>query len=354
MALQTQAEMDAENGSTGDIGSQELTGSQDSTSAPQASTSLSSASTLASDSGPKAPNQAGKGSASGQRFANLKKFVAKNKESQIGSKIRTDVQKEAKNVGSDINKANELFQQKAATEGARVAEGENLIGQEDFYGAGIADFESDTDNLDKFTQLRVGKDVDFSAENQRDIDKGIAGLKTSADNLGTEAGRFTQLKKSFGEGRNYTTGQSRLDQLLLQGNKREQQEISDLRGTLGVDQRASNKALQENIGATQSDLDTRKGIIKSNIDNTLFGTEEDPGLLKSVSTDYKNQLEEAKTRGRVEHQDVLAALKAGTISKAQADQLGITGSDIKNLYGVNASDFITEANVDQNRVMLMS
>jgi len=338
----------------GDIGSQELGGSEDqapTTPAPQ-NQSLSDSSTISTQA---APTQAGQKSSSGQRFSNLKKLVARNSDSKIGSSIGSNINRDSSKVSAGVDKANKLFQDKSAAESSRLDTAESVSKDENTYGAGAADIHGDTQKMADFLSYTKGTEsvADLSIQNQNNIKNDVSNLQQRGANLGTEKGRFSELKKTFGRGRDYTTGQSRTDQLLLQSNKNEMSNLRNMQNTVGKDEGNRFINLMDRSKKTQGLVNQRATDVQSDIQNKLYGngTEDNQGFLKSVSSDYRQQLADANARGLNEKQDVLAGLKNGQISAAQAEQLGLTAADLKNTFGVDAGNFLTEANVDQNRVL---
>lgn len=222
-------------------------------------------------SGTQAPQQ------SSGRFTNIKKYVDANRGAgeQLGNRITSGLEKETVKA-TDQSQAQQIAQ--------------NVQAERDRIGQGNT-FNNRLKN-DEARQIygNEGEKTEFSnLLNQRNELSNLGEAKTKAEqdqiaaiqkaqgnvnNLGTESGRF-QLLQNTVRNPNYSTGQQRLDQLVLQaGNP---QQLVDAQRNLGQQIKTSSGQLQDmygNIGTNLQTGSTEANEVANLLKNTL-GTQTD-------------------------------------------------------------------------------
>jgi hypothetical protein len=138
------------------------------------------------------------------------------------------------------------------------------------------------ERLAYFQKLREGAVQQFDVQDSADLQNKIQALQTQA-NLGqTESGRYQLLQNVF-KNPEYTTGQQRLDQLLLQQQGPQQQQLKQIQETLAKPAQKQYQDLISTAGQTNTNLAQQAKGIKSDIWKRLAGTE-------SPTTDSSGQL----------------------------------------------------------------
>ena len=212
-----------------------------------------------------------KSSGMGARLSNLKKYIQANQGSGMAQGIQKGIEDIRTGVQKDIGQSQEKLQTNVAGEKQRLSKGEQLIkasteggggvfekGRSEAYTQDISpnlqnkqvsiqpisennvdtqlgtgttgpvvqsvtqpqyDFnqygQSAADRLSAFNKYRTGEAQQFDIENQAKLETQAKELQKRADLSQSEAGRYQLLRETFGRP-SYTTGQQRLDQLILQ------------------------------------------------------------------------------------------------------------------------------------------
>lgn len=276
------------------------------------------------------------------RFTNLQKYIRANQ--GAGERIGSQIQGYAGRTQAGAREAEgRLGNIRQNIEGERERLGqagqfaETITGGTGQEVQGLA-----ANNLDAITQLRTGQSQlpDLQQQTQQNlsqIQQGAEQLGNIAEDVRTEGGRFGLLRSAIG-GPRYTSGQRRLDQLLLQGSQ----------GTLGNLQQGIDQQLQARQGVLTGAQD-EFGQQFDELGNLVGSAQEQiTGALGAFQPDGTGRL--GQLRGSLEQaqQDRIASdaelleqaraqLPLGTISPEVAEALGLTSG--LQTYDVNLGDY---------------
>lgn len=271
-------------------------------------------------------------------FTNINKYVEANKP-QVGnltSGISDKINKEAQGVNSGLTQAQNSFQTQYNPEKSRIDSGESYINnsiQKAQQGQRLSG-----DDLNKYAQYR---------ENQGPIlqtDSSLNDLQqkaTNAQNLSgmtqTSSGRQQLLSDTFASP-TYSTGQKRLDQLLLQSTPGTARDLINSANT--ATNGLSDKVGQEAGNEQQSiaDINARRSALQQ-----LAG-----GQAQSLTSGFENQLrqslatQQAAREGQVSQAktDIDKAINEGRFSDASNLIKSTTGQDV-DTSGYKNADYFT-------------
>lgn len=210
------------------------------------------------------------------RFTNLKNYVNANQGAgdQLGSRITGNIDKNLDKTQKEATTATGNIANNIQAEKDRLAKGTGYNAQlQDQNQDGASTIYNNTDDKANFGKLLNNQNVagNLAANTQTAADTSAAGLNnvnSQINNLGSEAGRFNLLQQAV-KSPNYTNGQQRLDQLMLQAGNPNQLVSSqrDLTGKL--------TGVQNNLSDTYKGLDTginEAGTQADEISKLLNGT----------------------------------------------------------------------------------
>lgn len=270
------------------------------------------------------PYQAGKiqnpgqqGSATGQRFRNLKQYIDQSK-GGMAEKIVSNIQRQEASVGEQIEQAKSKFDTTVTDERKRLTEEETKYATPEAATTNIIENAGTLVGNEGFKGLQSGQVADTTIAKAGDIGRSAAAVRERGTSLGTEGGRFQELQQRFGTGRRYGTGAQRLDQLILQTKKDERDVLGAARKDLGV---GIEKEFSDLVGqeeAARQELGQRAGSIQSNIE-------------KGISTGYEDLFKKATTG--------LEEFKSNPVYNQLLEQ-GFTNDEIVNFlkYQTKESD----------------
>lgn len=309
--------------------------------------------TSSSIAAPSAPAQA-RPEGSG-RAVNLKQYVEANKpqSGQIAQGIGQQAEKEASGIRAGIQSQKGQFEQQAGQLEQNLGEGAQPLIQSAFQDPQA--LLNQQQQLEQFQNLRTGgygEQIGQLPANTQELQQQVQGLQQSADLSGGEAGRFGLLQKAFGTP-TYSSGQQRLDQLLLQatpGVGRElQTQLSGIAQGVGQD-----------LGAFGEQASARQQALS---DLSSQRQQEIGSLLQTGNVEGYDPLQETEL-GQLGLQDIEAMVgqratdqqaSAGEESAAlrgRLSDLSLTAQDLQdlgleegqNLYGMqDLSPFITQS-----------
>ena len=219
---------------------------------------------------------AGKGSAAGARFKNLRKYISKNVQPGIAQKITQQTGKQQAGLQADIGRSQAQFEKNLAAEQQRIGGGEQLLGDteqkaQEFFRQGAAQYAQDPSKVQEFAGYRQGQAKQFQRADERGFQQRQADLARQARQAGTEQGRFGLLRETMGRGRQYGTGASRLDQLLLQSQAPEVRAMEQMGQTLGQTTGQDLARLQAERAAGQEEISGRAGALQQRIQEGFTG-----------------------------------------------------------------------------------
>jgi hypothetical protein len=267
----------------------------------------------AQTSGPSADQR---GTTQGSRLSNLKKYVEANRGAGMAQKIQSGMEDIRSGVESGISQAQTGLQEQSAAEKVRLTKGEELIKASQEGGAGLFEagrsqaFTQDispapavqaeqvpvsgtltgTDNIQalqqpqpeiparpdfsqygqtaqdrmaEFQRYKAGERADLAIQNEQKLAQDIEALQKRAGLAQTEAGRFQLLREQFGRP-GYTTGQQRLDQLILQAAPEESQALREMATTMA-------DPVQQQLVQLQAQRDTEQGLVNTQAQQLAAG-----------------------------------------------------------------------------------
>lgn len=271
------------------------------------------------------------------RFTNLQKYVQANQ--GAGQRLASGVNKQIERTLNPVKKEATTQEQRTAQgiqQGQQtLTQGQGLQQQmaaPDFTPQRAVEFANQAGNVERVGQFRTGQAVDERAlEQQRQaFQQATANLGQKVDErgqqVGSEIGRINLLKEAFG-GRNrdqYTTGQSRLDNLLLQSGP------------------SNLQALNQNIEANRQNINQLQAKAAAQGKSIQQVIADEAALAKSVQDTTTANIDRFKTGlgGQVEqfNKDIEAGLLSGNQFIDFYNQT-ISDQAFKDKYGVSKKDY---------------
>lgn len=157
------------------------------------------------------------------RFFNLSNYLKANTgpgQQSLAGKIASNVQNQAQTAKNEIQSGQEQFQKSVAASTPNQQQTNQYLQQ----------IQQDPSKIDQ-QQFQQYRDAKYTGpqniQNANQIQTNVGNITQTAKQTGSEAGRFNVLRQMFNKP-SYTTGQQRLDQVLLQSNP---QELAKLRET---------------------------------------------------------------------------------------------------------------------------
>ena len=283
---------------------------------------------------PQQTSRQGSGAATGG-FSNLRKYMDANKGAgqQLSGQIQQQVSGAADQAKEKLTGAQTVLRDQATAERDRLAQASNLKTQLGQQGGAEAISENQP-QMQQFQQLLSGKGADISSglqKTQGDIQK----AQNLAKMTETEGGRFGLLRQQFQRpGQDYTAGQQRLDQLLLQSQGGAGDLVKSAREQAGNIEKLYGDISSEEA-ATRTDLGNIAPAAKSDLSKAL------EGQITGFSTDLGDRL----TTQQEQINANLARLKSGELSVSDLQQFGLLGegkmgeqAPPSRTYGMTAAD----------------
>lgn len=199
-----------------------------------------------------------KSSTSG-RATNLQSYLQANQGAKIGEEVGQKLQSTASQIGQNVSKAREDLRQQAygagGTPGNATGGEFGRLGQYQQYAQQI---QQDPTKLSEqqiadFQKIRTGQYQTPEVQNLPQLQAQSQQAQQMTQLAGTEPGRFELLRQTFGRP-TYSTGQQRLDQLLLQTNRGQAQAL----------QSKANDARMQALQNIQG-LESERGDIQKNL-----------------------------------------------------------------------------------------
>lgn len=351
-----------------------------------------------------------KSSGMGARLSNLKKYIEGNRNSGMAQKIQGGIENIRTGLQGNINQSKGQFQEKTAGEKARIARGETLIqgtqqgglgllekGRTEQYTqeapvqatntqaptvtleakqnapvgeskAPITDIQSPVvqkiepvdfsqygktaqDRLNEFNKYREGLSQQYQIDNEADLNRQATELQKRADLSQNEAGRYQLLRETFNRPA-YTTGQQRLDQLLLQASPEESAKLAAMAKTINDPVQQQMNELQALKTAENQDIVNKALALKGNIAKGFYGDVGQPvidsitGKITNVGTGALGQFNTELEQKRLESAKTIGTQFAQLQAKIQNGE-PLTQEDLVKLNrgeDANAQDFLTNYN----------
>lgn len=257
-------------------------------------------------------------------FTGLSKYIEANqpKIEQLSSDIS----------GNIAGEAEELRGQTQAAQDKYLGESGSLAGGQDFIKsqieqAGTGSGERTQADKDRFQSYRQNT---IAGPSLQDAGYKAKQLEDRAQRLGGAGGRYAELQRMVGQQPGYSSGERRLDQLLLAGDpKSRQKAIRESRAaTQGLESGVTDAARQ--IGAQQS------------------------ALSQQANTGIQQALATAETERAAREARFAGLGDSGTMSDADLAAMGLNREQVANLYGVDPSEFIRTGGVSADRLARMN
>lgn len=152
-------------------------------------------------------------------------------------------------------------------------------------------------------------------------------LEQRAEKLATPGGRFSELQRLVGkQSPQYTSGQKRLDQLLLAGDPQSRQQAIR-------ESRQATQGLGKQVGETAREIGAQKAA-----------------LVQQAQTGLQQAIDAERDARQAREERLRALDVGGEISAEDLSALGLTSEQVQNLYGVDPSEYIRTGGITQDRL----
>lgn len=287
------------------------------------------------------------------RFSNLKNYINANKDyNAAGGGISGKIQEQGSQRLSNIRQGIEASKNQVQNQSNQLrdtfgTQGEQL--QQQAFQDPNAILQNQP-QLDQFQKLRNGGytgDIQNLGNDNNKFAQNIQGLQQQAQDAGTEQGRFGLLRSRFSQP-GYSTGQQRLDQLLLQatpGSARSLrsglQDMAQQATGLQTDLQGQVSSQQQELGnLAQTRQDSINNLLRGGMDQGLEGELGQRGY-EDIQNDLSSRLEQLKTSAPEQYAQSLAALQNNTGSE-NVDLNKLTGlGEAENIYNLDLSKYLS-------------
>ena len=318
------------------------------------------------------PSTDRRGTSAGSRLSNLKKYVEANRNAGMAGKIQSGMEDIRKGVETGIGSAQTGLQQASEAEKSRLTKGEQLIQESQAGGGGVfeqgrsAAFTQDispqtpaqpvveqapfqqqmtgtdgamqataqpaaepvsrpdfseygqtaADRLAAFQRYKGGEAEQLNIQDEQKLSQDIGNLQKRANLAKSEEGRFQLLREQFGRP-GYTTGQQRLDQLILQAAPEEAAALRNMSEGIADPVTQQLEQLRALRTAEQEAITGQATGLAGQIGQQLYGEAGQPVIDPQTGqvTDVGGRLGEFRTglTGRVEAERARSAEQFGAI-----------------------------------------
>lgn len=262
------------------------------------------------------------------RFFNLSNYLKANTgpgQQSLAGKIASNVQNQAQTAKNEIQSGQEQFQKSVAASTPNQQQTNQYLQQ----------IQQDPSKIDQ-QQFQQYRDAKYTGpqniQNANQIQTNVGNITQTAKQTGSEAGRFNVLRQMFNKP-SYTTGQQRLDQVLLQSNP---QELAKLRET----QKIAAQTERE-LGKTLTGAETAARQAEAQAVATRDAIR---GGLNTAATTLQSDLTsraQAENALRTQqYNDVVNRLNSGRLTDEDMKNLGVSSGDVLFLQNKNLGDFL--------------
>lgn len=263
----------------------------------------------------------------GSGFTNIQNILSANQNNKLGSAVGGGVINAANQAKQGLGQAEQQFQQGTQQGAQGIQNAYQNVNQVLQNPTGASD--QDVANFSQYRSGQYGGPKDLgdvtSLQNQA----------RNAQQLGqagqTEGGRIALLQRFAGAGPNYTSGQQKLDNLLLG-----QQANNNLSQARRVSSGLENQVNQAQQGAQQvgATMQGKAQNLATDVNNQIQG-QQNP-LLSTLS----QRATQAQSDKDAAMQRIQQGLASGSLSAADAQQLGLQAG--MNIGSIDLSQFLTE------------
>lgn len=277
----------------------------------------------------------------GSGFTNLQRILQANKGSQLGSTLASKAQQEAMDVEKGLGKASETFKKDVQSNALNTAE--NVQARESGLNtANSVTAANDVQNkiappagtnlVDQFQKFRAGE---YKGPVQ--LDRGAQFLNRAEDlsnlgqNVNTSEGRFGLLQRYLGAPQ-YTTGQKRLDNLLLTKQadplKQIRQSTAGLQNEVSANLAQNQAIAQLQQQANQKFAADTRALLGIDDKGAMIAGQ---GQLGTLDKQMQDKLAAAQTKAGTDYNSLINAFKQPSSggNPAMAKQF------LQSLYGQN-------------------
>lgn len=184
------------------------------------------------------PNDPKQRSASG--FTNLQRVLGASSQNKLGQAVGSGISNVAGQAKSGIQQAQSQFQQQAQAN--RLGTDENKQAQENILGKASSGQDLSDKEVEQFQPMfqgRYGGPTEIAQGQADQIQQKATEAQQLGKGINDSGGRYGLLQRFAASGPQYTSGQSRLDNLLL-GQTGQKQLQQARRATTGLEQQAQN------------------------------------------------------------------------------------------------------------------
>lgn len=261
------------------------------------------------------------------RFFNLSNYLKANTgpgQQSLAGKISSNVQNQAQAAKDEIRTGQEQFQ-KSVTAATPNQQQTNQYLQQ---------IQQDPTKIDQ-QQFQQYRDAKYTGpqniQNANQIQTNVGNITQTAKQTGSEAGRFNVLRQMFNKP-SYTTGQQRLDQVLLQSNPQELAKLRETQKIAAQTQRELGKTLtgaETTARQAEAQAVATRDAIRGGLNTAATGLQSDlTSRAEAENALRTQQYNQALSRlGSINLTD--DDLQALGLSRGQ-QLYGITGDTLKN------------------------
>lgn len=278
-----------------------------------------------------------KGTSSG-RFTNIQKYLSANTKADYANQIGQKQEEGASAVRQGIEASKQQASQQANPEIQRLQQAGQVTQQA---LDNPEQFTQNQGNLDAFNKIRQGQYLQgVGLQNEAQLANQAQDVQNRANMAGTEQGRFQLLRDQFGQqpGKTYSSGQQRLDQLLLQGKSGQLGQLAQRSqaAATGTEQ-ALAQARGETAGLTQQLQNLGKSAQQQ-------AQEALTGKIGETKTGLEQRATQTQSDREAQFEALRGSLEKGELTESQAQSLGLDPNDENSLrlYGSNPLEFLNK------------
>lgn len=269
----------------------------------------------------------------GTGFVNLQRVIGANTGSNLGQAVAGQTQQIANRVTGDVQKAGEQFQTKSQQAFQPFAGGQQFTQQAIAAPVGLTD-----QDVNRFRTITKGvysgpRDL----ENKEALQAGVQNVKNLAAMGQTNPGRQALLGTLF-QRPQYSTGQRRLDALLLQADPTQAQSLNQLQNlSAQTGRQFSNVA-----GFASGDAMLKEKQARELAESTKKGLTTEQELRDKEQLDKLASVQENERKLRENFNNLQNALNRGEISEEDVARLGL--GDVLTqetpIYNLNLNNYL--------------
>jgi hypothetical protein len=270
------------------------------------------------------------------RFSNINKYIQANTGVDYAGRLGGEIGKQQEDLRAGVEAGRQQMQSQVNPEMQRLQQAGQTIQQAT---QDPTQFAANQQNVEAFNRLRQGQFLNQAqVQNEAQLANQMQDLQRRAQMAGTETGRFQLLRESFGgTAPRYTTGQQRLDQLLLQGQRGQ---LGQLQQTAQQQAQAGEQAVAGLKTEAQQATEQLQQLGKT---AQQQAQEAITGKISSEQEALQQRAAQEQTAREQKFSALQEGLKKGEITEEQAKELGLDASGDISLYGLDPSQMLNQA-----------